>query len=291
MTETHSRYVEWLGATGAPLYEGGGMTWRRYQGALVPADPTLTFINVDRTAVAHLPRSAGALFVRWSTDPKREPTEWWHVVCTHYDLADLPSDMRNKVRRGLRAVEVRRVDTSWLADHGYPCYVAAFGRYRGGRPMPESAFRAAFSVEEDAPFESWAAFRDGELAGYAQMIVEEDRVALNTSKFTPAALKDRAFYAVLGVLLEEYVGRRGMEMSNGARAIHHLTEMQDFLLQFGFERSYGRLAILYSPLGRLAASAARLTAPAARILPGTLKAKVRGLAFQEKVRRACASRP
>ena len=78
---------------------------------------------------------------------------------------------------------------------------------------------------------------------------------------------------------------RHLALTNGARAIVHETEMQEFLLKFGFERRYGALEIVYSPRGRLVATASRLIAPAAALLPGFAKAQVRGLALQERIRR------
>jgi hypothetical protein len=43
-----------------------------------------------------------------------------------------------------------------------------------------------------------------------------------------------------------------MVMSNGTRSVSHDTQMQDFLLHFGYRRLYARLHVVYQPWLRVA---------------------------------------
>jgi hypothetical protein len=284
------RYVAWLAAQGVPLFEAGGITWRRYRSALVPADPTRPFVQVDRGAVRDMLRGARAPFARWSTDPTSEPTQWWHVVCSHFAQADLSSKTRGRVRRALGAGGVRQVSPEWLASNGYPCYAAAFERYRGATPTPEADFRAELLSQTDAPVEIWGAFEGEDLGAYVRIVIEAERAAFSSMKITPAARRSFGGYALLSVVLQDLVADRGVTVQNGARPVNHETEIQDFLLKFGFERRYGRLDIVYSPYARVAAAMASLVDPLSSALPEPARTTVRTMALQERIRRSAGGR-
>jgi hypothetical protein len=278
--------VKWLATQEIPLFEAGGITWARYRSALMPADPTLPFVQVEPDKVRHLLRRISAPFARWSTDPSSEPTEWWHTVCSQYSHAELSSNTRSKVNRGLKRNVVRPVTPVWLAANGYSCYAESFRRYGGAKPAPAGIWRSDLEAQRDAPVEVWGVFDDGQLGGYAWVVVDERRAALSSVKLDPRILPGYGSYALLSVLLEELVAVRGVSIQNGARAIAHETEMQDFLLKFGFERKYGRLEVVYSPLGLTAAHAARWIGPLRRVAPPNVRAQLRTLALQERIRRA-----
>jgi hypothetical protein len=283
--ESTSAYVAWLESTGQPVFRAG-IAWRRYGGAIVPADPTLTFVDVEPARVGDLPGRAAAYCARWSGRPTRDPTEWWHVVSDQFDRAELSSNVRNQIKRGFHANDVRPIQTEWLAAHGYNCYLESFSRYKGARPVSATEFEREIRLRADAPIEAWGVFAGEELAGYALMIVEDQRGATSAIKYKPSALREYASYALTATLLDEYVGNRHLALTNGSRPVLHKTEMQEFLLKFGFERRYGALEIVYSPRGRAMAAASKWVAPAAHLLPGAVGAKVRALAFQERIRRA-----
>lgn len=286
MTGSSTQYIAWLASQGAALFDEGGITWRRYRSALVPADPTQPFVQVDREAVKRLPRRAGVPLARWSTDPTEIPTEWWHVVCSRFERAALSSNARNQIKKSLKRNVVRKVSPHWLATHGFRCYAASYQRYVGATPMPEEAFRTELKAYADAPLEIWGVFADEDLVGYARVIVEKDRAALTSMRLDPTALRGYSAYALLTVMLEDVVTRDGLTIQNGARAVAHETAIQDFLLKFGFERKYGRLEVVYSPYGFLAASVARLAGPLVKAAPRGVRTQLLTLQFQDKIRRS-----
>lgn len=119
-------YIDYLKQTGQPLFYGAGVYWQIYQKALIPALPVPTFVDVDiRTAKKFLSES-GAYFIRWSSEPSRQETSWWWVVCDTYDLSSLTSKMRNQIKHGHRYCVVRPISAEWLANNGYECYRKAF---------------------------------------------------------------------------------------------------------------------------------------------------------------------
>ena len=53
---------------------------------------------------------------------------------------------------------MRKVSAVWLATHGHQCYVAAYNRYRHGRPDALQTFQNECLSCMNGPFEFWAAF-------------------------------------------------------------------------------------------------------------------------------------
>lgn len=283
-----SRYVAWLQKQGTPLFEGGGIYWRIYQGALVPATPRPFFLDVNRSEAELLLRKSGAWFLRYASGPEKQATEWWYTVCDSYDPTALSANTRSKIKRGERNCKVACVDAKWLSDHGYACYAAAFDRYRNARPLSERDYREMIMATSDGPFEYWAVFVDNVPAGYCQCILEEDHAVTNVFKFHPVYLKQYAPYALVSGLIRHFLVEKGMTLSNGSRSVAHDTAFQDFLIKFGFRKLYCHLNIVYQPLLGAALSAFY---PARKFI-GRLPSrgpihKLQSLLYQEKLRRAC----
>ena len=284
-------YIDYLHQIGGKLFYGAGTYWYVYHKALVRASNVPEFINMDHQTARQLLFQSGALFIRWSSHPSNQVTPWWWMICDHYDFARLRSNMRNQIRRGYKECTVQRVSVQWLADSGYECYKNAFLRYRHTTPANEDDFKAYILglAGCDTLFECWAVFAKDRLAGYAICTVEEQRgVSMTDIKYDPAFLKCYSSYAMIDTLLKEYVVQRGLQVNNGTRSIVHDTNIQDFLLKFGFWRQYCRLNLQYrSPIG-LAVS---VLYPFRKLLPGwELTHGVRALLFQEELKRACNSR-
>jgi len=281
-------YADYLQQTGVPLFGGDGIYWRIYRRALRPASPVPTFVNINVATSRRLLAESKAHFMRWSSDPSDQETSWWWMVCDEYELSQLSSKMRNQTKRGYRECSVRRISGEWLAMNGYECYKAAFSRYRHAIPISEDDFRS-HTLQRDvyeSVFEFWGVFVADRLVGYTECIVEGEKgVATNVIKYDPGYLRYYPSYAMMDTLLRHYVAERGLPISNGTRSISHDTNMQDFLLKFGFRRQYCRLNVQYR---HSIGSAVLLLYPFRKLLPawGAINS-VKTLLLQEKLRREC----
>lgn len=283
-----SRYIEWLQKHGTPLYEKGGMTWRLYQDALVPAPACPVFLDLSAGEAGGLLRESGAWFLRFASGPQKEATEWWYTVCDSYDPQRLSSNTRSKINRSDHSCEVVPVEARWLSMHGYECYSSAFGRYRNAKPVSSVDYHDMIIRTIDGPFEYWAVFVDGNLAGYCQCIVDADHVVTNVFKFHPAFLKKYSSYALITSLIRHYLLDKGLPLSNGSRSVAHDTSFQEFLMKLGFEKLFCSLNIAYQPwLG----AAVNALYPARKLI-GRIPSKgpfhkLQSLLYQEELRRAC----
>jgi len=175
-----------------------------------------------------------------------------------------------------------------MAANAYDCYAAAFGRYRHGRPISREYFNSIQRSCAGAPFTFWGAFVDGKLAGFAKNFESAGYVASCSFRLDPACKRSRPSYALLDTLLRTYVTGQRKIFGNGFLSSHDDTNMQEFLLKFGFRRQYCDLQIAYSlPLG-LAIRALYPFRSIVGVLPsrGRVTA-VKSLLREEHIRRSC----
>jgi hypothetical protein len=198
--------------------------------------------------------------------------------------------MRNQIKRGHKNNRVEKVSAEWLAINGYPCYFSAYSRYSAAFPVKEEHFRNSILKNAGGPFEYWAVFTryDDRLAGYCILAIEDNHVNISTLKFVPERLKGYSSYALIDKIIRNYVAEQKMIMNNGSRSISHDTNIQDFLLKFGFRRQYCSLNVVYSPVLKILVV---LLFPLRNIfvkLPDFKSLhRIRSLLFQEQIRRSC----
>ncbi|MDA8173767.1 MAG: hypothetical protein M0018_04145 [Nitrospiraceae bacterium] len=242
---TGSKYISWLEKNGTTLFRGAGTSWVIYNGALIPALPFPGYYHVDSGEVLSLLKASRAWLIRYSSTPCNYETSWWYIVCDHYDPKRITAKTRQNIRRGRRECTVDEVEAKWLADNGYPCYLAAFERYQNQKPIPENDFRKKIIDTCGGPFSYWGVFHEGHLAGYCQCIVDGKNATTNVTKYHPAFLRHRSAFALIDHLIQTYVVRNGMTLSNGNRSIAHNTNYQEVLISLGFRKQFCQLNIFY----------------------------------------------
>jgi len=283
-----SRYIDWLQKKGIKLYEVGGIYWRLYQGALVPAPATPCFVELDLEEAKYLLKESKALFIRYASEPSETETEWWYVICDLYNRDKLPSKIRYKINHGLRNCDIRRIDVHWLAENGYECYTSAYSRYRHAKPVKEEIFRNNILKTADGPFEYWGVFVNKQLAGYSQCVIEKDQVSTNTTKFHPDYFKYHTSYALITTMIDYYVACKKMTIINGSRSIAHDTNYQDFLIKLGYRKQFCKLKIIYRPPLKIVLKTLFPFRKFLVQLPDTnIIHKLNALIYQEEIHRAC----
>jgi hypothetical protein len=241
-------YVEWLRKEGRTLYSTGETYWRFYRKILVPASTKPEPTEIEPDQEKRLLRESGAYLLRCFSRTFATPTQFWYTLCDQYDFERLSGKMRTKIRRAQKDCEVRQVNPAWMAANAYPCYFAAHSRYKNGvvEDSP-AAFEKKCRSCVDGPFAFLGAFCKRELAGFAKCIVGHDYVTMVLFKIDPKYSTSRPAYALLHELLNHHVAREGKPVNNGSRSLDHETNMQEFVLQFGFRPVYTDLKVVYAP--------------------------------------------
>lgn len=283
-----SKYITWLKGKGEPLFEGGGTYWSLYNGALIPASLCPDYRELTSDEARALLRKSGAWFLRYSSIPCNCDTSWWYVLCDRFDPSQISAKTRQNIRRGRRECIVQEVDAERLAADGYPCYSAAFERYRGRRPLPEVAFKEMLLDTLGGPFSYWGVFYQGQLAGYCQCVIDGNQAITNVTKYHPEYLRHRSAYALMDGLIQTYVVGQNMVLSNGNRSIAHDTNYQEVLISLGFRKQFCRLNVVYDPWLKLGIDALYPVRSLLGSLPDRLLIqKIRALLDQEEIRRSC----
>jgi len=246
-TSSLDPYIVWQNQHKQPLFNAGGIWWRGYKDILVPAAGKPLPTPIPSSEAKAVLAESHTYLLRYFTRTSGTPTEFWHVLCNDYNFEKLPGKMRTKIRRAYKDCAIRRIQAAWLVENGYPCYLAAFSRYKGGRPESKETFQKRHSDAINGPFEYWGAFIGETLVGFAKCIVGKDYATMVVFKFDPRYAVSRPAYALLDTVLQTYVTNAGMPVNNGYRALAHDTNMQDFVLQFGFRRVYTDLRVIYRP--------------------------------------------
>lgn len=288
MQASESVYIDWLRRQGIPVFHSHDARWRRYGKALIPATLTPFFTTVSAGDAARLLKESGAWLLRYSSDTHGKETRWWYVVCDKYDPGALSQNTRSKLRRGLRRCAVEQVSPDWIAENGYACYASAFDRYQNAKPVAQREFRLRIEQTRTGPFEFWGVFAGRDLAGYSECVIEGQSAATSVVKLDPSFLKDYSSYALLHTIVEEYVCKRGLIVSNGNRNVLHDTAFQEFLLKLGFKKLFCGLNIAYRPWLEIAIRVAFPFRSLLGRLPDHGRVhEMHGLMIQEEIRRAC----
>jgi hypothetical protein len=280
-------YIRWLQETKQPLFEMAGTYWRLYQRALVPASVKPEPIQLNSEQERELLHRSGAPFMRYFTRTVNYPTAFWYTACNKYCLKDLSLNVKANIRRGHRNSRVERVDPAWLADNGYPCYTAAFERYRNARPESKDKFDEMCRGAIGGPFEFWAAFVDNELAGFAKCVVGDDYVACLVFKLDPNFMRLNIASALQDAILTTYVSEQGKTIHAGFRSVLHDTNLHEFLVRYGYTHIYCNLKVAYRPAVRTAVNLLYPFRPVVNRIPSSsLKGDLRALLIQEEIRRS-----
>ena len=240
-------YMAWLSRQNVPLISGGGTVWRRYfeYSALVQASTKPEPVNISSAEAMDLLHTSGTQLLRYFSRTFDEPTQFWYVECDQYDFDGLPTKLKTKIRRAHKDCVIRPLDAAWLAANGYECYAAAFSRYKNGAADSRQMFEEKCLSCVGGPFQFWGAFIGDVLAGFVKAIAGTDYVSLSLFKIHPGFPSSRPAYALMDAVLRECVSDAKKPVNNGFRSLSHETNMQDFVLQFGFRKVHCDLKIVY----------------------------------------------
>ncbi len=284
----HDPYVRWLGLRrNSGLIWGGSTWWFPYHRCLVPASLNPQPIQLTESEAANLLEASGALMLRHFSTISNEPTGFWYLACDRYDFDGVSRNTRSKIRRAYKNCVVQKVDAAWLAEEGYPCYFAAYARYSSARPDRKEIFQRKLLDSVGGPFDFWGVFANTELVGFAKCVLGDNYVATVLVKFDPDYLPRYSAYDLWDTILKNYVLKEGKRVTNGFRAFVHDTNVQEFLLSFGFRVVYCDLKVAYRKgLGLVVRTLYPLKSIFGAIPDSWGGATVRAMLTQEEVRRS-----
>ncbi|WP_418792537.1 sugar transferase [Phosphitispora sp. TUW77] len=228
--------------------------WKKYNHALIPTTPP--HITPNTPQLSNIIKNR-ALLARWTSDfDCGYETAWWYCIKDDkFNLSSLNAKKRYEINRGLKHIEVLRINTNeyaiQLADISEIAYSLYPPKYRP-QFNKEKAIEGFLKTNESNNLEYWGMFdrENGTIVGYSICRIMKHCVNLMTVKVSPYHLKTGANAALIFKLLEEYINSGLFKyIYDGERNIVHQTNYQNYLEKyFGFRKAYCKLHIQYNPV-------------------------------------------
>lgn len=216
-----------------------GQVFIRDRHRVLPFGPLLRDYSVTPAEADALLAALGGWWVQWTRGSGSGPHGWYAVICrTFTPVEQLPSsNVRSKLRRGLKRCRVSRVPIDTFIEQGFEVYDAAVRGYERSSAtiVTREAFRA--TIERERGFgdfrEYWMVSIDDRPAAYAKTILHDrTEVDYTAIKFDPEQLKHYPSYALIHEMNRYYLDEaKYAYVSDGQRSILHDTTFQEFLVR------------------------------------------------------------
>lgn len=173
-----------------------------------------------------------------------------------YDLNGLSANTRSHVRRGLKRIDVRRIeDAEQLVDDGYAINLSALARQEWGGDRSHYTNARRWATGLNATFalpgrEAWGAYADGRLVAYLRAYALEEDIYISSVMSRTDALPLYPNDALLHRFLESCRDRSGLR-----RVVFGLwcakPSLNEYKQRFGFTVLSLRLYRRLNPVIRL----------------------------------------
>lgn len=209
-------------------------------------------IRLDDTTVKALMRKKGAWICRNLYDfDCSDSTNFWEIICDKpFEIEDLPSKVRNQVRRCVKDCEIRHLTNIELINaDGYNVYLLSYERYHDIIKNPVTREVYESKLKRDSHLDIYGVFRkeDNLCIAYAWNVIDHDVVKYSALKAIPQYLnKHYPFYGLLYVMTRDYLNNGYTYVTDGFRSLTGHSNIQPFLEQkFRFRKAYCKINITY----------------------------------------------
>jgi hypothetical protein len=194
----------------------------------------------------------GGFLVRncYDFDTKEETSFWYVLKDSFGGMEELPTKVRNQIRRAIKTLDIRIINKEELILNGFNVHRSAFENYRIKSEVPtkESFVERINNCGNDYQF--WGCYHkeSNELVAFSINRIYDEQCNYETFKANPEFL--RGYYPLYGLIFE--MNRYYLEemkllyVCDGARSITNHSNIQPFLEKnFKFRKSYCKLQIEY----------------------------------------------
>ncbi len=194
----------------------------------------------------------GGLFVRntYSFD-KKESTQFWYVIKDEFGgVEELPTKVRNQVRKSLKTYEFRKVTLDVMLEIGCELFNKSRERFGEGQKMTQEQWKNR--LLRDKGSEYWIGYdiESGKPASFAINTIFSDYCDYSTMGISPEFPNNT--YPMYGLIYEMnryYLEEKGVPfVCDGARSITGHSNIQGVLEdKFKFRKAYCDLDVFYKP--------------------------------------------
>lgn len=201
----------------------------------------------------------------------KEHTNYWAIINDqNRDISELPSKVRNQIRRCLKDCEIRIISkVDLVKNNGYLVFTKAFERYHDVTVKIPARDIWENVILKSTDFEFWGVFEKntGELIAYSMVSRFSNYVNYNVLKAIPEYMnKHYPYFGLLYEMNQYYLSMIGMKyVTDGYRSVTGHSNIQPFLEKnFLFRKAYCRITLHYKPWFRFLIN---LAYPFRKIIP------------------------
>lgn len=244
-------FAEWLRRQGHRVAWTTSSGWFDRGPRVLMAFPWHRLIRPPAEELRDLLRRENAAALRFSEPEDGAGAPGYDVVLARgpYDLAQVSSRTRPKIRAALARLEIQPIGLERYAREGWALEAetrARQGRAGGGRAEWE---RMALAARDLPGFEAWGALVDGRLAASVMWARVDDCVTMlyqqSAREFWPQNVNNALTFAVTRTLIQ----RPGVSLIHyGLQGLDAPPSVDEFKLHLGYARRPVRQRVLFHPV-------------------------------------------
>ena len=259
--------AEWFRRQGYRVIRTPSSYWVEASARVYQAFPYHWLIEPSERELNDLLLKHNAIALRYSaplTAPQGKVS--YHVVCEDpaYDLATLPRQTRQNVRKGLEYATVEPIPLARLAEEGWRLRLDTLSRQGRAAAESEAWWRRLCMSAVDLPgFEAWGALHDGQLTASFLSFTCDDCFTLPHEQSASAHLEYRVNNAIFYSVIREALGRPGISgLFFCLQSLDAPASVDEFKFRMGCTAKPVRQRVAFHPLlapliGKLGHAAAR----------------------------------
>jgi ribosomal protein S18 acetylase RimI-like enzyme len=245
--------AEWFRRQGHSVVKTASSYWCNLGPRAFQAIPFCWTIEPDESELRNLLLVHVGIGLRYSA-----PADWpkgvtsYHVTCEDpaYDIALLPRQSKQNVKKGLACCEIAPISFGRLAIDGWQLHCDTLKRHNRKDFLSEKAWQRSCLAAEDLPgFEAWGAMIQGQLAAAIVFARVYDWIILLSQDSLTALIHANPNHALIYCLTKELVSRKG------TRAIFYTLQsldaspcIDDFKLRMGYKKVSVKQCVVFHPI-------------------------------------------
>ena len=225
--------------------------FRLYKGGWVNSVPH-TAERIEQNVAKNLLKKGGIFVKNVYNWDKKEESSFWFVIKDEYGgIDELPSKVRNQVRKSQKSYDFHLVSPEEMQEKGFELFNKSRARFGGDLSVTKEQWaKRVNNGKGDRDF--WLAIdkETGKAEGFGINRIVEDYCSYVSMGVNPCAPKST--YPMYGLILE--MNRYYLEelklkyVCDGARSITEHSNIQPFLEEkFKFRKAYCNLQMFYKP--------------------------------------------
>jgi hypothetical protein len=245
--------VKWMRRQGGRVIRTSSSYWCEAHTGVFQAFPYHWVIEPEESELMQVLVQNKGIALRYSTPVSAARGKLsYHVVCEDpsYDLADLPRQGRQNVRKGLRYADIEPIPLSRLASEGWDLRAETLARQGRAGAETQAWWQSLCLSAQDLPgFEAWGATHEGQLVAAFMAFTCDDCYVLPYFQSATHHLKSRVNNGIFYAVTKDVLGRSGIsKVFAGLQSLDAPPSVDEFKFRIGYTPKPVRQRVVFHPL-------------------------------------------